>query len=352
MEGLGFARRRLINKIVLDNWNIDKPEIKKFTYNELLYIIQEMLEEQGKAYMEPGNSINVGHRIFKDFIKHLLYRNIANYDSMVLITSEKGTGKSSAGIMMAREWCKLIGIRFDPKRHIAYNNGDVLNKIDTLNKFEPILCDESIRFASSADWSKRENKELKKKLAQVRTKHLFYILCFPLKIEKVDKVYLESNVNYWIDLFARGKGAVYVKDKNPMMDSWRIKDFSNVGSYTEFTIESKIKQKLKKHPNFWTLIKFPKPPRWLYDRYLKVREKNVYDDNNVFQNVTKEDIHNALLVLSLRDIMMHDTTLSMNRIILHIKNEYDLSITKGMVENAVEDAKQLILKVREQAVQT
>jgi len=213
-------------------------------------------------------------------------------------------------------------------------------------------CDEAVRFATSADWSKKENKELKKKLAQVRTKHLLYILCFPLKIQKVDKVYLESNVNYWIDLYGRGKGAIYVKDKNPMMDSWRIKDFANVGSYTEFTSESKIKQKLKMHPNFWTLIKFPKPPRWLYDRYLKVREKNVYDDDNVFQNVSKEDIHNALLILSLRDIMMHDTALSMNRIILHIKNEYDLSISKGMVQNAVEDAKQLVMKVKEQAVES
>jgi hypothetical protein len=38
------------------------------------------------------------------------------------------------------------------------------------------------------------NKNLKIKLGQVRTKHLFVIYCFPLKIQKVDKVYLESLV--------------------------------------------------------------------------------------------------------------------------------------------------------------
>ena len=69
-----------------------------------------------------------------------MYRNLANYDSMVLLTAAKGTGKSSAAIMLARQWCKLIGIRFDPNRHIAYNNADVMNKIDKLNKFEPIIC--------------------------------------------------------------------------------------------------------------------------------------------------------------------------------------------------------------------
>ena len=41
--------------------------------------------------------------------------------------------------------------------------------------------------------------------------------------------------NYWIDLFGRGKGAIYVKDKNPLQDSWRLKEFGKVGSYTEFT---------------------------------------------------------------------------------------------------------------------
>ena len=205
---------------------------------------------------------------------------------------------------------------------------------------------------SSADWNRKENKELKKRLAQIRTKHLLYILCFPLKIMKVDKVYLESNVNYWIDLFDRGIGAMYIKDKNPIQDSWRMAAFKDIGSYTEFTILSKIKDKLKKHPNFWQIIKFPKPPRWLYEKYLITREKNIYDDDNVMLNVTKEDIHNALLILSLRDIMMHDTALSMNRIILHIKNEYDVNITKGMVQSSVDDAKQLVAKIREQVTES
>jgi len=348
-QGLGHGRRKLIESIVTLNWKVIKPEEKKFNYNELLFVIQEMVDEEGKQYLEPRTPL-YGHRVFRDLVKHLLYRNIANYDSMILLTSEKGTGKSSAAIMLAREWCRLIGIRFNPARHIAYNNADVMNKIDSLNKFEPLICDEAIRFASSADWNKKENKELKKKLAQVRTKHLFYILCFPLKIYKLEKTYLESYVNYWIDLFARGKGAIYVRDKNPVQDSWRMKEFMKIGSYTEFTILSKVRDKLKKHPNFWQLIKFPKPPAWLYNRYLTVRENNIYDDENVIQNVSKEDIHRALLILSLRDIMRDDVMLSMNRIILHIKNEYDINLTKGMVQNAVEDSKQLVIKVREQAM--
>ncbi len=346
----------------------------------------------------------------------------------------------------------------------------------------------------NSEWAKKEHKELKKKLAQVRTKHLLYILCFPLKIAKLEKTYLESFVNYWCltgdtkvlikdknsikqinmkdlvtkkdkykvasfnintnkieykendgcvltkknadvyeielengqkikatkehkfltknrgyvelqdlrtwhllvcrktimnflkiktirmlekkedvfdilevednnnfiannmivhncDLFERGRGALYVKDKNPMQDSWRIKDFKNIGSYTEFTSVAQVEKKLKKHPNFWQIIKFPKPPRWLYDRYLTVREKNVYDEQNILQNVSKEDIHNALLILSLRDIMMHDATLSVNRVLLHVMNEYGVRLSKSAIQYAINDARQLVEKVRDKSIE-
>lgn len=200
---------------------------------------------------------------------------------------------------------------------------------------------------SAEDWAKRENKELKKRIAVVRDKHLLFMLCFPLKIYKLEKTYLESYVNYWVDLFGRGTGAIYVKDKNPIMDSWRLKEFGKIGSYTEFTSLSKIEAQLKKHPNFWSIVKFPKPPPSVYERYLRVREKNIYDDDNVFKSVTKEDIYNSLLVLALRDIMLQDVNLSMNRIILHIKNEYDISLSKPLLQKMIEDAKQLVIKIRE-----
>ena len=139
MGDLGFARRRLIDKIVLHNWGLEKPELKQYSYDEILFIVQEMMNNEGKFYME-GGSIGRGYHVFREFTKYLLYRNLANFDSMLLITAPKGIGKSSAAIMIARQWCKLIGISFNPDRHIAYNNNDVVRKIDQLNKFEPIIC--------------------------------------------------------------------------------------------------------------------------------------------------------------------------------------------------------------------
>ena len=69
--------------------------------------------------------------------------------------------------------------------NIEGNHNFIANEIVVHN------CDEAVRFASSEDWNKKESKELKKTLAQVRTKHLLFILCFPLKVNKVEKNYLE-----------------------------------------------------------------------------------------------------------------------------------------------------------------
>lgn len=380
-SGLGYGRIRLLEKIVKLHWDIKDPKLRSYTYNEVLFILQELLEEDGKPYQEGRFSSLRGHAVFREFTKYLLYRNLANFDSMLLFTSDKGTGKSSAAMMLARAWCSLLGIRFNPARHIAYNNADVMSKIDSLNKFEPIICvdgnsriyikqnnkkksiridklvdmkdyevlsynikndifeyqkpitgavynkkdiiyevelengikiratknhkfltktrgyvklknldnddeivinekklfaniskiknitkkstkkvydivgmpngnfvcsgavisncDESIRFASSADWAKKEHKELKKKLGQVRTKHLLYILCFPLKLYKLEKTYLESYVNYWC---LTGDTKILIKDNIGTIRNWPIKNLTYKKNYKVASYNIKTKE--------------------------------------------------------------------------------------------------------------
>lgn len=182
------------------------------------------------------------------------------------------------------------------------------------------------------------------------------------KLEQREDVYdivgVEDNHNFVAnnmvvhncDLFGRGIGAIYVKDRNPVNDSWRMKDFKNVGSYTEFSSISEVEKKLRKHPNFWRILRVPKAPEWLYEKYLAIREHNVYNDDTIRETVTKEDIHKALLILALQDIMMNDMTFNINRISLHLKNTYDLPITKKDIQNIVTDSKQLVTKIRQEQI--
>ncbi len=304
-------------------------------HNSDAYFYEESRDEtQGKNYK------------YKKFVKFIFSKNLTNLDSMLLLTAQKGGGKSSTAIQLARAWCDIIGVKFDPKRFIAYNNSDLVKKIDTLPPFMPLIADESVRFITSEDWSKRENKDLKKKLAQVREKHLFFILCFPLKIKKVDKTYLESFVNYWIEVYARGRTAVFVRDNNPVFDSWRLDKFRDLGAYNEFTEDYEIERMLKKHPNFWSLMKVPKVPKNIYAKYSLMREANVYNNEEVSNTLTKDDVFKSSVIMTLHDIMTNDKTLTMQRILMHINNNYDIKMSKHDINSVVKDSKLILNSVK------
>jgi hypothetical protein len=67
-EGLGLGRRKLLYKIIEESFKV-RPEEKKYSYNELMYVFQEMLTLEGKPYLLEGENPNRGHFIFKEFIK-------------------------------------------------------------------------------------------------------------------------------------------------------------------------------------------------------------------------------------------------------------------------------------------
>jgi len=154
MNNLGFGKQRLINEIIKQTWNVSDTSKIKFSVNDVMFILQELQDNEGRRYLENGGNKIQSFNVFKMFAQQLLYRNIANYDSMLLVSSEKGSGKSSFAIMLAREWCRLLGKRFNPKENLAYSNADVMQKIDSANPFDVLICDESVRFCSTMDWAK------------------------------------------------------------------------------------------------------------------------------------------------------------------------------------------------------
>lgn len=103
---LGYGQRRLVEHIVKSNWNTDAPNSVKLKLNDVLFILQEMQDQEGMKYFDEEKSSNRGFYVFRNFAKHLLYRNLANYDSMILLTSEKGCLTDDTKIMMPRDLLK------------------------------------------------------------------------------------------------------------------------------------------------------------------------------------------------------------------------------------------------------
>lgn len=520
-----YAMIRIIKNIVNNLF----PDKSVFTEEDIRRVIIEFNDNGHKYGTEEGEykkalkSSKGAKTILQSFVEYLVARAAANLDTMIVCTGSKGVGKSSASIMIAKAYCDLLGIKFDPDKFICYSNAQLLDRIVKLPKFSPIIADEAINFAcvtgdskvlisdgreipikelefrrdfyvwtfntvtkkrevkkafgcrkikkekvyevklstgekltctndhkflvrkgmeykelkdiiwgnyveqvkkkqynkkaknsfrrkrskeyddsimtfietyhtprewkglpakpyirsikykgiedvyeilgvedndnyvvnniicrnSSENWAKAENKILKQRLGQIRTRHLLFILCFPMKIQKIDKVYLENYCQYWVDLFGRGIGALYTRDKNPAHDTWRIKDFGKLGAYTEFTHAEKVQDILSKHPNFWSILKFPKPSEKLYSKYLKVREKNIYDDPEVMKSTNKEDVIKAIMIITLKELLTRDSSLSVNRMLLHLENKYGMRIDKALFDSIMKDSKMLIKKLEE-----
>ena len=128
-----------------------------------------------------------------------------------------------------------------------------------------------------------------------------------------------------------------------------MNEFKNVGSYTEFTPATKVVQLLSKHPNFWYVIRAPKPHASIYAKYLKVREYNVYDDQNVLNTVNRFEVVRSLLLLILKELLTRDSSLSIKRLLMHLENEYKLKIEKATYDTIMEDAKMLADKINTKA---
>jgi len=205
-------------------------------------------------------------------------------------------------------------------------------------------CDEAIDFAAAQNWNKRENKELKIKFGKIRTKHLLFILCWPWKINKLDKVYFESNINYWCDLFTRGEGAVFVKDLNPCNDPWKLDIFKDIGSFTEFTNKYDIERIYQKHPNFWSMVRCNKPSAQFYQKYLAIREANVYNNKDVMDSMDENDIIRAFIINSLEEVFMKGATKGYKRIQKHLKEIYNFDVKETELKDIFTDAKQLVDK--------
>lgn len=319
---MNIAEIRVLDEILAEN------KSGYFTPAQVRSILNEFFK-RSKDGVDINMEKGTHHQDFKQFVRLLFYRALNNYDSMLLITGNKGLGKSSVLLSIGREWTNLLNeyslrhggkkFTYSPKRHISYTAEQVMKSIDVLQPFEPIGADESIRFATSEDWNKAQNKQLKKKLGQIRTKHHLFMLALPLKIQKVDKVYLASYVDYWIEMVERGRIAVFAPDKNPYSDSWNLKAFDKIGSVTEFTNPDSYVRKLKRHPNFWKEFRVPKPSKKLYARYLKVRESAVYS----------KDVENDSL--SVREVRRHAFFVGLSSLLNKMGREVTIKDFSAMV---------------------
>jgi hypothetical protein len=81
---IGHAELRLLNKVMDAHFEKQKT---LFTKEEVLFLVGEL--QNPEKYIVNLNVKASRFRVFKYFVQYCLYRNLANFDSLILITGEK-----------------------------------------------------------------------------------------------------------------------------------------------------------------------------------------------------------------------------------------------------------------------
>lgn len=209
-----------------------------------------------------------------------------NNDLLIPVTGPKGCGKSSFSIQVVRIYLKkYFGINyFDPKKWIAYDNLDFINKIHELPEYSPIIADEAARFAMGEDWAKSESKELKKLVAQIRPKKLLIFMCIP-RFRWIDSKYRNDMVTFWVRIIKRGLGAIFQPDLSEVYDAWHLDELNKMtGFYSYFPNYERLLKAMNKHVCYNDYIKFPEVDREIYDKYEAIRNAKVFEKTEVAIN--------------------------------------------------------------------
>jgi len=121
---------------------------------------------------------------------------------------------------------------------------------------------------------------MKKKFAQIRTKHLLILMCMP-NFWWFDSKYRENMFLFWIHNLTRGFGIIFTAAQNIGLDDvWHRKKFIDVKQrFDVFTDYNDMKKVYDKHPCYFDYIKIKPCNPDIYAEYKKLRDAAVWDSN-------------------------------------------------------------------------
>ena len=270
-------------------------------------------------------------------------RQDKNKDCLVVTTGEKGDGKSNFIMQFAWRYLLLFGLickncfyewiydgqifgdngkgqwrvinknwiqpcpkcksnnvtnvkKLNFKLYMGYDNKEVFDRIRQLPKYSPLLGDEAARWAMGQDWALRENRDIKRKFIQIRTKRLVVFANIP-EFATLDSKY-RNMADYWVRVLQRDdKHALAIilrKSKGETIDKWQIdlmhkilKDYFEETDMDE--LEYRCERLMHRHPCVFDYFKIPPLPDRIYKDYEKYRDEKVWMQDEEEPELTKKD---------------------------------------------------------------
>jgi len=252
-------------------------------------IIETTFEK--KPIYEPGENPTDKRDFYQQiFLLMILRKHIGrNRDAFALIEQDKGFGKSTLAIQLAKKWVNIAKqyldykLSFDYKTHIVYDDNvdDILEKVNSLPQYSPVIFDEGARIILAENWNTKAQKKIKQLFGEIRTKHLFVIINFPFSIEDVDKKYLKSLIDYWIHIWGFGYSTIIRKNLRPLMKGFALEYLDKIlpgyiGEITSKREFASLLNILNSHPGFYSPLYWIQLGKKEYELYKKYRDHAVY----------------------------------------------------------------------------
>lgn len=154
------------------------------------------------------------------FGRLLLRRTKNDWDIVIAITGEEGSGKSSFGIQLG----KAIDKNFNLIRNVAYlpDEKQIKEQFNYLRSYSAYLIDEAISVFHKHMWMSSLQQMLIRMYATERSQNKTTMLCIP-RFRDLTENFRNHRVKIWIHIISRGHAIAFAKDQDKdSLDPWHI----------------------------------------------------------------------------------------------------------------------------------
>jgi len=284
---------------------------------------------------------------WKDLDKNLRYliyyirrRLRKDWDIVVALSGEEGSGKSTLGGLMA----SLVDKKFNLIDNMALlpDEKQVVREYCKLNKYQCYVIDEAVRAFYKMNFMTTMTQTLVKMWATERYQNKATFLIIPRFTDLVEN-FRNHRVKLWIHVMARGRALVYIRDDDPHNnDPWSINlarkiksRYNKKKNLSLLTIEERIAIE-RKLPNFLFEFEFPDYTPEFKKAYQKLKEDSREELESAGK--TEADKKESGTVIELRGqrneliyVMYKEKNMSLKEI------EKSFNLSRAQVKKAIDD---------------
>jgi len=154
------------------------------------------------------------------FINLLKKRLRQDWDIVLAITGEEGSGKSTLGMLLG----KLIDKRFDFEKNVSFlpDEKEIRDEFTALKKYQCYVIDEAIRSLYKMNFMSNLQQMLVQMWATERYQNKATIMIIP-RFKDLTENFRNHRVKIWIHVLTRGHAIVYLRDDDPhSKDPWQF----------------------------------------------------------------------------------------------------------------------------------